>query len=274
MTSPVPGLALVALLIGAAPPVLADFVTLASTTSTQNSGLLDDLLPRFTTATGIDVRVVAVGSGQALRLGARCDADLLLVHDREAEERFLAKGHGVARHDLMYNDFVLVGPRADPAGVRAASHVVSALRGIARREAPFASRGDRSGTHTKELALWREAAVDVSIASGAWYRETGSGMGATLNAAAAMDAYTLADRAAWLAFENRADLELLSEGDPRLRNPYSILRVSEARCPSTKSAHAQRLVEWLLSAEGQRAIAGFRVAGEPVFFPARLAPPP
>ena len=243
------------------------FITVASTTSTQSSGLFDHLLPGFTEATGIEVRVVAVGTGQALRLARSCDADLLFVHHRPSEEQFVAEGRGVARHAVMHNDFVLVGPSADPAGIRGEGDVAAALRKIAASGAPFASRGDDSGTHKKERSLWEDAGVDVAAASGGWYRETGSGMGAMLNTAAGMGAYGLSDRGSWLAFGNKGDLEILSQGDPRLLNPYGIILVSEAVCPNAKSADGQRFISWLLSGEGQRAIASHKRGGEQLFFP-------
>ena len=253
-------------------PVLAAerFITVASTTSTRNSGLFDHLLPRFSAQTGIEVRVVAVGTGQALRLARSCDADVLFVHHRPSEEQFVAEGRGVARNGVMHNDFVIVGPRADPAGLRGERDVAAALRRIAASAAPFVSRGDDSGTHKKERSLWRDAGVDIAAASGAWYRETGSGMGATLNTASAMGAYALSDRGTWLAFGNKGDLVILSQGDPRLLNPYGVILVNEAVCPNTKSADGQRFIDWLLSAEGQGAIANHRRGGEPLFFPDAL----
>jgi len=243
------------------------FITLASTTSTQNSGLFDHILPRFAETSGIEVRVVAVGTGQALRLAKNCDADALLVHHRPSEEKFVAAGYGVARFDVMYNDFVLVGPAADPAGIRGETDVTSALRKIAAASAPFASRGDDSGTHRVERGLWQDAGIDVASASGGWYRETGSGMGATLNTAVGMQAYALSDRGTWLSFQNRGTLAILSEGNPRLFNPYGIIRVSEARCPNAKAADAQALVDWIVSVEGQNAISRYRLADQPLFFP-------
>ncbi len=243
------------------------FITVASTTSTENSGLFEHLLPRFTVKTGIEVRVVAVGTGQAIELAKRGDADVLLVHHRPSEEELVAEGHGVARHDVMYNDFVIVGPRSDPAGVRGTVDAAAALAKIAAAKAPFASRGDDSGTHKKEVELWVSAGVDGPAASGSWYRETGAGMGATLNTASAMDAYALSDRGTWLSFANRGPLEVLVHGDPALFNPYGVVLVDAARHPHVKSADGQAFVDWLLSAEGQQAIADFRIAGEPAFFP-------
>jgi tungstate transport system substrate-binding protein len=245
----------------------APVITLASTTSTENSGLFAHLLPRFTEATGIAVRVVAVGTGQALRVARNGDADVLLVHHRPSEEAFVAEGYGVRRHDVMYNDFVLVGPRADPAGVRGRTDAAQALAQIAGARAPFASRGDDSGTHKKELGLWTAAGLDPSATGGAWYRETGSGMGAALNAAAAMGAYALTDRATWLAFRNKGDLEVLVEGDQRLFNPYGAILVNPARHPHVHAREGQAFIDWLVSDQGQAAIAAYRLDGRQLFFP-------
>ncbi len=245
-------------------------ITLASTTSTENSGLFDHLLPRFTAATGIAVRVVAVGTGQALRMARNGDADVLLVHHRPSEEAFVAEGYGVRRHDVMVNDFVLVGPRADPAGVRGLDDAAAALAQIAGARAPFASRGDDSGTHKKERDLWAAAGLDPSAGPSAdrgWYRETGSGMGATLNAAAGMGAYALSDRATWLAFQNKGDLEVLVEGDPRLFNPYGVILVNPARHPHVHAREGQAFIDWLVSDDGQAAIAAYRLDGRQLFFP-------
>jgi tungstate transport system substrate-binding protein len=263
------GLLSLALLVAAPRASQAEdpYIVLASTTSTQNSGLFDHLLPRFTAASGIAVRVVAVGTGQALRLAANCDADALLVHHRASEERFVAEGHGLARHDVMYNDFVLLGPSEDPAGIAGESDIAAALAGIAAAEQPFLSRGDDSGTHKTERALWQAAGVAVDAASGTWYRETGAGMGATLNTAAAMAAYALSDRATWLAFANKGPLAVLSEGDARLFNPYGVIAVDPAACPTAKTAEAERFIAWLVSAEGQGAIADYRRDGQQLFFP-------
>ena len=244
------------------------FVIVASTTSTENSGLYAAILPAFEAQTGIDVRVVAVGTGQAIRLAERGDADVLLVHDRASEDRFVAEGYGVERHDLMWNDFVIVGPSEDPAGIGGGTDAPAALAKIAAAEVPFLSRGDDSGTHKAELRLWSAAKVDPSGASGGWYRETGSGMGATLNTGAAMGAYLLTDRGTWLSFRNRRDLVVLVEGDGRLRNEYGVIRVSPDRHPHVRTAEAQSLIEWLLSPAGQAAIAGFRIGDEVLFHPA------
>jgi tungstate transport system substrate-binding protein len=242
-------------------------ITLASTTSTENSGLFAELLPQFTKATGIDVRVVAVGTGQALRLARNGDADVLLVHHRPSEEAFVAEGFGVERHDVMYNDFVVVGPSADPAGVRGLDDAAAALTRIADARVPFASRGDDSGTHKKELGLWAAAGRDPSAASGSWYRETGSGMGATLNAAAGMGAYALSDRATWLAFQNKRDLEVLVEGDPRLFNPYGVILVNPERHSHVHAREGQAFIDWLTSKPGQDAIAAYKRDGRQLFFP-------
>jgi tungstate transport system substrate-binding protein len=242
------------------------FLTLASTTSTRDSGLFEHLLPRFEAQTGVAVRVVAVGTGQALELGRRGDADVLLVHDRASEEAFVGDGFGLARHDVMYNDFLLAGPAADPAGVRGASDAAGALAQIAAAKAPFASRGDDSGTHKAELRLWQAAGVDPRPASGTWYREMGSGMGATLGVAAELGAYVLADRATWATYRSRGGLEPLVEGDARLRNPYGVIVVDPKRHPHVKAELAGRFADWLRSAQGRSAITSFRAGGAQVFF--------
>jgi tungstate transport system substrate-binding protein len=262
-------LALALLAAGFAAETRADTpaITLASTTSTENSGLFDHLLPLFTEATGISVRVVAVGTGQALRIARNGDADLLLVHHRSSEEAFVAEGYGVQRHDVMYNDFVLVGPNSDPAALRGLDDAAAALTRIAAARSPFASRGDDSGTHKKERDLWAAAGQDPVSASGTWYRETGSGMGATLNAATAMGAYALTDRATWLAFQNKGDLEVLVEGDARLFNPYGVILVNPARHPHVHAREAQTFIDWLVSENGQAAIAAFHIDGRQLFFP-------
>jgi len=243
-------------------------LTLASTTSTRDSGLLDAILPRFEARTGIRVHVVAVGTGRALDLARRGDADVLLVHDTPSEEAFVAAGHGVARHPIMYNDFVLVGPRGDPAGIAGMDDVALALARVAAREAPFLSRGDDSGTHKAERRLWRAAGLGPTARGGGWYRETGSGMGATLNTASQVPAYTLADRGTWIAFRNRAALALLVENDPRLRNEYGAIVVDPERHPGVDAEAARRFVDWLRSDEARRAIAAYRVEGHPLFHPA------
>lgn len=243
------------------------FITVASTTSTENSGLFDHILPLFRDGTGIEVRVVAVGTGQAIDLAKRGDADALFVHHTPSEEKFVAEGFGVARYDVMYNDFVIVGPETDPAGVKGMTSAADALEKIADDEALFASRGDDSGTHKKELSLWKAARVDVDAASGTWYRETGSGMGATLNTASGLGAYALTDRATWLSFENKRDLAILVEGDPKLFNQYGIILVNPEKYPHVKAEAGQRFIDWILGAEGQKAIADFKVDGQQLFFP-------
>ncbi len=242
------------------------FITVASTTSTENSGLFKHILPMFEKQTGIQVRVVALGTGQALELARRGDADVLFVHNKSAEEKFVAEGFGVKRHDVMYNDFVLVGPKRDPAKIRGGPDILAALKLISAAEAPFASRGDKSGTHAAELRYWQAAGIDPTGARGRWYRETGSGMGATLNTASGMDAYVLADRGTWLSFKNRGELEVLIEGDPRLFNQYGIILVSPARHPHVKKDMGQAFVDWLLSKAGQEAIASYKIGGQQLFF--------
>ena len=241
-------------------------IVVASTTSTENAGLFGHLLPRFTEKTGIAVRVVAVGTGQAVKLAEKGDADVLFVHHKPSEEKFVADGFGVIRHEVMYNDYVIVGPKADPAKVAGGKDAPAALAAIAKAGAPFASRGDSSGTHKAELDLWKVAGLDPAKASGGWYRETGSGMGPTLNTAAAMGAYALTDRATWLAFENKGDLAIAVQGDPRMFNQYGVILVNPKRHPHVKSADGQAFIDWLLSGEGQRAINGFTVGGEQLFF--------
>lgn len=241
------------------------YITLASTTSTEQSGLFRHLIPVFTEQTGIEVRVVAVGTGQAFAIGRRGDADALLVHHRQGEDEFIAAGYGLERRDVMYNDFVVVGPASDPAGVKTAETIHEALQRIAAAQAPFASRGDDSGTHRKEQALWVQA--DVTPA-GRWYRELGSGMGSTLNTAAGMNAYTLADRGTWLSFRNRQDLEIVFAGDPELFNPYGSIPLNPERFTWVKYPLAQHWHEWLTSPEGQALIASYTIAGEALFFPA------
>ena len=249
-------------------PLLAqEAIIVQSTTSTENSGLYEAILPEFEAATGIEVRVVAVGTGQALRNAQNCDGDMLVVHAKPAEEDFVAAGYGLARHDLMYNDFVLVGPAADPAGVAKAESASAALDRIANAAFPFTSRGDRSGTHQAELRLWEAAGVDAVAASGTWYLETGSGMGATLNAAVALGAYALTDRGTWIAFQNKGGAAVLYEGDPALFNQYGVIVVSPEHCPNTALSEAEAFRDWLLGAEGQAAIAAFEIAGTQLFFP-------
>jgi len=263
--APVLGLALVA---GFASSVFAAdrFITVASTTSTQNSGLFDYLLPLFERASGIEVRVIAVGTGHAIALARKGDADVLFVHHEPSERKFVAEGYGVRRYPVMYNDFVLIGPHRDPAHVRGLGTATAALRRIAKTRAPLVSRGDDSGTNKKELELWSGAGVDARAASGSWYRETGSGMGATLNTASAMNAYTLSDRATWLNFANRGSLEILVEGDPRLFNQYGIILVNPDRFPHVKVADGRAFIDWILSATGQAAINAYRLKGQQAFF--------
>lgn len=249
------------------PAFAEDFIIVQSTTSTQNSGLLDAILPTFEEKTGIDVRVVAVGTGQALKNAANGDGDVLLVHAKPSEEKFVADGNGVERFDVMYNDFVIVGPKSDPAGIKGMTDATGALQKIANSKSVFASRGDDSGTHKKEKALWKLAEVNATDASGNWYRETGSGMGATLNAAAGMDAYTISDRATWLAFENKANLEILTQGDDRLFNQYGVILVNPEKHPTVKAKFGQTFIDWLTGEEGQKSIASFKVGGEQLFFP-------
>jgi tungstate transport system substrate-binding protein len=243
------------------------FITLASTTSTEQSGLFAHLLPRFSQETGINVHVVAVGTGQALKLGERGDADALLVHDRAGEEKFVAAGFGIDRRDIMHNDFVLVGPRDDPAGVAGGADIIAALRRIAAARALFASRGDDSGTHRTELRLWTAAGVDVRGQGGDWYRELGAGMGPALNTAAGLNAYILTDRGTWAGFGNRQSLAILVEGDRRLFNSYGSILVDPARHPGVKAADALIWHHWLSGPQGQAAIAAFKIDGEQLFFP-------
>ena len=242
------------------------FITVASTTSTENSGLFAYILPLFREETGIAVRVVARGTGQALALGRNGDVDVLLVHDRVAEEKFLAEGYGIDRRDVMHNDFVIVGPAADPAGISGMTDAPAALAKIAEAGAPFASRGDDSGTHRAERRLWADAGVDAAAASGSWYRETGSGMGATLNTASGMNAYALSDRGTWIAFANKGDLSILVQGDKRLFNPYGVMLVNPARHAHVKEIDSRRFIDWLTGKAGQTAIDDFRVAGQQLFF--------
>lgn len=246
---------------------MTGFITLASTTSTEQSGLFKHLLPVFERKTGIQVRVVALGTGQALDIGKRGDADVVFVHARALEEKFVAEGYGVQRFDVMYNDFVLVGPKADPAKVAGSRDIVSALQRIRAAQAPFASRGDKSGTHFAELELWKAAGIEVTKNKGPWYRDTGSGMGPTLNTASGMNAYALTDRATWLAFRNRGELVISVEGDQRLFNQYGIMLVNPAKHAHIKKDMGQAFIDWIVSAEGQAAIAAYKIGGEQLFFP-------
>ncbi len=242
-------------------------IIVQSTTSTKNSGLYDFILPKFRAESGIAVHIVAVGTGQAIKNARNCDGDVLLVHAKAAEERFVADGFGVARHDVMYNDFVIVGPPSDPAGITGGKDALEVLKKIAAAKALFASRGDDSGTHKKEMRLWQAIGIDPTTASGSWYRETGSGMGATLNAAVGMGAYVMTDRATWIAFKNKGDFQILAAGDDDLFNQYGVILISPAKCPSVKSDLGQAFVDWLISKSGQQAIASYKRAGQQLFFP-------
>jgi len=243
------------------------FITVASTTSTEQSGLFGHLLPRFAEASGVQVKVVAVGTGQALDIGRRGDADVVFVHDKVAEQKFLAEGFGVKRYDVMYNDFVVIGPKADPAHIAGGKDVADALRKIAETRASFVSRGDRSGTHEAELRLWKEAGIDLGAVKGDWYREIGQGMGAALNMASSANAYLLSDRGTWLSFKNRGELAVLTEGDRRLFNQYGVMLVNPARHAGVKAADGQAFIDWLVSPQGQQTIADYKVGGEQLFFP-------
>jgi len=259
--------ALCSLIIVHAPAVAEErSIVVASTTSTEDSGLFGYLLPIFKQKTGIDVKVVAQGTGQALDTARRGDADVVFVHARAQEEKFLADGFGVKRFDVMYNDFVLIGPKSDPAGVKG-NDIETALRTIETKAAPFVSRGDRSGTHTAELALWKQAGVDLATSKGAWYREIGQGMGAALNMASAMGAYVLSDRGTWISFGNKGDLAIVVEGDKRLFNQYGVMLVNPQRFPHVKKELGQAFIDWLISGDGQAAIAGYRINGQQLFFP-------
>ena len=260
-----------ALLLGASaafmPAVAQDrSIVVASTTSTQDSGLFGYLLPLFKAQTNIEVKVIAQGTGQALDTARRGDADVVFVHAKSQEEKFLAEGFGVKRFDVMYNDFVLIGPNSDPAGVKG-KDIETALKTIQARAAPFVSRGDRSGTHSAELALWKQAGIDITAAKGSWYREIGQGMGAALNTAGAMNAYVLSDRGTWISFKNRGDLEIVVEGDKRLFNQYGVMLVNPEKYPSVNKELGQTFVDWLVSPEGQAAIAGYKIDGQQLFFP-------
>ena len=243
------------------------FITVASTTSTEQSGLFKHLLPLFEKKFAIQVRVVALGTGQALDVARRGDADVVFVHDKEAEEKFIADGFGVKRFEVMYNDFVLIGPKRDPARLAGGKDIVAAYNKIADAKAPFASRGDKSGTHAAELRLWKAAGIDRQLGRGTWYRETGSGMGPTLNTASAMSAYVFADRGTWLSFKNRGELAVLVEGDQRLFNQYGVMLVNPAKHAHVKKAYAQAFIDWLISAEGQQTIASYKIGETTLFFP-------
>ncbi len=242
-------------------------IVVQSTTSTANSGLYDHLMPQLTQDTGVIPKIVAVGTGQAIRNARNCDADVLLVHAKSAEEDFVRDGYGVARHDLMYNDFIVVGPENDPSNIAGETDIIKALTRIATEKGVFASRGDDSGTHKKELSLWNEAAIDVVAASGSWYRETGSGMGATLNVGVGMGAYVLTDRATWISFANKGNHAIMVEGDADLFNQYGIILVNPEACPNVNTTAATVFVDWLLSANGQKAISEHKVDEQQLFFP-------
>ncbi len=259
-------LALVMILSGPLYAVQSGIIV-QSTTSTQNSGLLDYILPKFTAKTGIAVHVVAVGTGQALKNARNGDGDVLLVHAKASELKFVAAGWGVKRFDVMYNDFVIVGPKTDPAHIAGMIDAVAALKKIASAKAKFASRGDNSGTNKKEIWLWQQTKLDPAKSSGEWYRETGSGMGATLNAAVGMNAYTLSDRATWIAFKNKADFQVLTEHDSKLFNQYGVILVNPAKYPQVKVQQGQAFIDWLLSPAGQQLIASYTVGGKQLFFP-------
>lgn len=256
-----------ALFACAAATAAQPYIVVASTTSTQDSGLFDYLLPMFEKNAGVDVRVVAVGTGEAIELAERGDADVLFVHYKPDEEAFVAAGHGVKRFPVMYNDFIIVGPKADPAGVAGMENATEAFAKIADSEAAFASRGDDSGTHQKELEIWQAADVDVAAASGGWYRDLGQGMGPTLNTAAGMDAYTLTDRGTWISFNNRQNLAVLVAGDPELFNQYGVILVNPEKHPHVKAKPGQAFIDWLVSAEGQKAIASYKLKGKQLFYP-------
>ncbi|MBI3436465.1 MAG: substrate-binding domain-containing protein [Proteobacteria bacterium] len=266
----VPALAAFALFlcVAATPGVAQEkSIVLASTTSTQDSGLFGYLLPKFKAKTGIDVKVVAQGTGQALETGRRGDADVLLVHARAQEEKFVAQGFGVKRQAVMYNDFVIVGPKSDPVGIRSGADVAAALRAIKERQSPFISRGDKSGTHGAELRLWKAAGIDIATAKGAWYKEIGQGMGATLNTASAINAYTLSDRATWISFKNRGELEIAVAGDRRLFNQYGVILVNPTKFAHIHKQAGQIFIDWLTGPQGQGAIAAYTINGQQLFFP-------
>ena len=254
-------------IVSGSPAISAErMITVASTTSTEQSGLFAHLLPVFEQQTGIKVRVVAQGTGQALDTARRGDADVVFVHDKAGEEKFVAEGYGVERREVMYNDFILVGPKSDPAQA-AGKDILAGLRQIANKRPPFVSRGDKSGTHAAELRYWKAAGVDLEQVKGPWYRDTGSGMGPALNAASSMNAYILADRSSWLAFRNRGDLTVLVEGDTRLFNQYGVILVNPAKQPHVRREDGQRFIDWLVSPVGQKTIATYRIGGEQLFFP-------
>ena len=260
--------ALVGLALLASPALAQEkFIVVASTTSTEQSGLFGHILPAFEKATGIKVRVVALGTGQALDTARRGDADVVFVHDKVAEEKFIAEGFGVEHKEVMYNDFILVGPKDDPAKVAGGKDITEALKKIEAAKAPFVSRGDKSGTHAAELRLWKEAGIDLDKVKGPWYRDTGSGMGPALNTAASMNAYIIADRGTWLSFKNRANLTVVVEGDTRLFNQYGVILVNPAKHSHVKKDLGQAFIDWVVSADGQKTIAEYRIDGQQLFFP-------
>jgi tungstate transport system substrate-binding protein len=264
----------VALAAALSAPALAQdkSIVVSSTTSTQDSGLFGHILPIFKQATGITVKVIAQGTGQALDTARRGDADVAFVHARAAEEKFIAEGAGVKRFPVMYNDFVLIGPKGDPAGIKGSKDIVAALKAIQAKGAPFVSRGDRSGTHQAELALWKDAGIDIAAAKGPWYRDIGQGMGAALNTAQAMNAYALSDRGTWISFKNRGDLVIAVEGDKKLFNQYGVILVNPAKHPNVNRQDGQAFIDWLVSPAGQKAIADYKIDGQQLFFPNANAP--
>ena len=242
-------------------------IVVSSTTSTTDSGLFNHILPLFKKKTGIDVKVVSQGTGQALETGRRGDSDVVFVHARQQEEKFVADGFGVKRFPVMYNDFVLIGPKSDPAGIKGSKDIAAALKAIKGKSAPFISRGDKSGTHSAEFNLWKGAGIDIAADKGGWYKEIGQGMGAALNTASASNAYVLADRGTWLSFKNRGDLDIVVEGDNKLFNQYGIILVNPAKHPNVKKAEGQAFIDWIVSPEGQKAIADYKIGGNQLFFP-------
>ena len=266
-------MSLVLLVLGCAPIAAAQkFITVASTTSTEQSGLFKHMLPVFEKKTGIQVRVVALGTGQALDMARRGDADVVFVHARSAEEKFIAEGCGVKRLPVMYNDFVLIGPKSDPAKVAGGKDILDALRKIKNANAPFVSRGDRSGTHMAEIALWKQGGIDIANEKGPWYRDTGQGMGPALNSASSMNAYILADRGTWISFKNRGDLAVLVESDKRLFNQYGVILVNPEKHKHVKKDMAQAFIDWVISPEGQKTIANYKISGQQLFFPNAIDP--
>jgi tungstate transport system substrate-binding protein len=255
-------------MLAVAPLALSQsFITVASTTSTEQSGLFKHMLPAFQKKTGIEVRVVALGTGQALDMARRGDADVVFVHAKSAEEKFIAEGHGVKRLPVMYNDFVLIGPKSDPANVAGGKDITEALKKVKAASAPFVSRGDRSGTHMAELALWKQSGIDIAADKGPWYRDTGQGMGPALNSASSMNGYILSDRATWLAFKNRGDLAIVVEGDKRLFNQYGVILVNPEKHKHVKKEQAQAFIDWVVSPEGQKNIADYKIGADQLFFP-------